>query len=122
MPMSFRVTGPGSPSVLSNVVHAIEQHVEWITDLISAARDTGTTVVEATAEAEEMWRQQLADTADQTLFEFANSWYVGTNVPGKPRFVLPYLGGVADYRERLEIIAQDNYTGFTQRQETNVVA
>ena len=111
-PNLFMVTGPGSPSVLSNVIHSIELHVEWITELMRVARDSSLPTVQVLPDAEESWRSELAETANTTLFEFANSWYVGSNVPGKPRVVLPYLSGVDEYRARINEVAERDYKGF----------
>lgn len=106
------VAGAGSPSVLSNVLISIEQHIEWITDQIKWLRDNGYTRAEATAAAQEEWTQHVYDVAAPTLFMKGNSWYVGANVPGKPRVFSLYLGGVGTYREHCEHVAKSNYTGF----------
>ncbi|WP_017537369.1 flavin-containing monooxygenase [Nocardiopsis halophila] len=111
-PNLFTVTGPGSPSVLSNMVVSIEQHVEWITDLIAWARDRGTGVVEAEPAAQRWWTDHVQEVAAATLFPRADSWYTGANVPGKPRVFLPYPGGVDVYRDVLEGVASSGYEGF----------
>ena len=111
-PNFFMVTGPGSPSVLSNMMVSIEQHVEWITDCIAHMKEEDLQVVEATATAENGWVNYGAAWADLTLFPQANSWYMGANVPGKPRVCLPFVGGVGAYRRACnDVIAQD-YLGF----------
>ncbi len=111
-PNLFTVTGPGSPSVLSNMVVSIEQHVEWITDCIAALRDQGIDSIEATPEAQEAWMEHVAEVAELTLFPRAASWYVGANVPGKPRVFMPYVGGVGPYRARCAAVAASGYEGF----------
>jgi cation diffusion facilitator CzcD-associated flavoprotein CzcO/acetyl esterase/lipase len=111
-PNLFLITGPGSPSVLSNMVVSIEQHVDWVSNCIAHMRHAGFDVIEATPLAEAAWVQHVNDYADITLATRANSWYVGANVPGKPRVFLPYIGGVDRYRRACdEVVAQD-YLGF----------
>ena len=111
-PNLFMVTGPGSPSVLSNMVVSIEQHVDWISDCIGWMRTHGKQRIEARTDAQEHWVTHVNEVADATLFAKANSWYTGANVPGKPRVFMPYLGGVAAYGEKCEAVAQGGYTGF----------
>ena len=106
-PNFFTITGPGSPSVLSNMMVSIEQHVEWVTDCITRLRDDGLATVEPTAQAEAGWMQHAQDCADITLFPLADSWYMGANVPGKARGLLPYVGGVDAYRKACdEVVAR----------------
>jgi cation diffusion facilitator CzcD-associated flavoprotein CzcO len=114
-PNLFTVTGPGSPSVLSNMVVSIEQHVEFITDCMVYARQLGCTAIEAKPEAQERWVEHVREVGDASLYPRAadaNSWYMGANVPGKPRMLLPYVGGVGEYRRRCEAIARAGYEGF----------
>lgn len=111
-PNLFTITGPGSPSVLSNMPVSIEQHVEWISDFIAYLAAKGLTRVEATVEAEEAWVDHVRDVASLTLFPKANSWYLGANIPGKKRVFMPYVGGVLPYRERCDEIARNSYEGF----------
>jgi cation diffusion facilitator CzcD-associated flavoprotein CzcO len=111
-PNLFTITGPGSPSVLSNMVVSIEQHVEWVTDCIGHLRAGGFAAIEATPEAEAGWVQHVAEVGAMTLFPVADSWYMGANVPGKPRVFLPYLGGVGVYRELCDGVAANGYQGF----------
>ncbi len=111
-PNFWAITGPGSPSVLSNMIVSIEQHVELIADTLSDMRDEGTTVIEATPTAEDGWVQHVNDCADITLFPRANSWYMGANVPGKPRVFLPYVGGVDGYRAACDEVRERDYLGF----------
>ena len=111
-PNLFIVAGPGSPSVFSNMIVSIEQHVEWIADCVAAMGERGVTVIEATEAAEEAWVNHVAEIAELTLFPQADSWYVGANVPGKPRVFLAYLGGVGAYRDLCDEVAADDYRGF----------
>lgn len=111
-PNLFVVTGPGSPSVISNVVVSIEQHVEWISSLIETARARGISRIEAAPEAEDEWVRHVSEVADATLFPVADSWFVGANVPGKPRIFMPYVGGVGAYRRICDDVAANGYRGF----------
>lgn len=110
-PNFFMVTGPGSPSVLSNMVPCIEQHVEFISDCIAWMRDNGKRLIEADPEAEQQWVATVNAIADMTVYPHCNSWYLGANVPGKPRVFSPCLG-VPDYFARCEEIAANGYEGF----------
>jgi cation diffusion facilitator CzcD-associated flavoprotein CzcO/acetyl esterase/lipase len=111
-PNFFMITGPGSPSVLSNMILSIEQHVEWIADCLDYMRKNNLNVIDATSKAESGWVKYGVATSDMTLFSKAQSWYMGSNVPGKPRVCLPYVGGVAAYRRVCNDIAADDYLGF----------
>jgi cation diffusion facilitator CzcD-associated flavoprotein CzcO/acetyl esterase/lipase len=111
-PNFFMVTGPGSPSVLSNMVVSIEQHVDWIAECLDDLRRKGYTRIEPTDTAESGWVQHVNDCADITLYPSANSWYMGANVPGKPRVFLPYVGGVGPYRATCDRVVADDYLGF----------
>jgi acetyl esterase/lipase len=111
-PNFFTITGPGSPSVLSNMAVSIEQHVEWVADLLSYMRAHRFETVEPTEVAEAGWNQHVADCAAITLHPLANSWYMGANVPGKPRVFLPYIGGVDAYRRACEEVVARGYLGF----------
>src|SRR5262249_47681712 len=112
-PNLFTVTGPGSPSVISNMVVSIEQHVDWIADCLAYLRSKGLGRVEATAEAEDAWVAHVNEVGNFTVFPLADSWYVGANVPGKPRTLMPYLGGVGAYRAKCAEVAAKGYEGFT---------
>ena len=112
-PNLFTVTGPTSPSVLTSMVPTIEQHVEWISDCIAHARACDRPRIEATREAEDAWMAHHEEVAAETLFPSCNSWYVGANVPGKPRTVTPYTGGFATYIEKCEAVVANGYEGFT---------
>jgi cation diffusion facilitator CzcD-associated flavoprotein CzcO len=111
-PNLFMITGPGSPSVLSNMIVSIEQHVDWIADCVAHLRQSGQTRIEATPAAEEAWVEHVNAVGDMTLYPLANSWYVGANVPGKPRVFMPYVGGVGLYREKCDDVARKGYEGF----------
>ena len=111
-PNLFMITGPGSPSVLSNMIVSIEQHVDWIADCISYLLRHGHDSIEATAEAEDAWVAHVDQVGHLTLYPRANSWYMGANVPGKPRVFMPYIGGVGTYRQTCDQIAAKGYEGF----------
>ncbi|MDA1116435.1 MAG: NAD(P)/FAD-dependent oxidoreductase [Proteobacteria bacterium] len=112
-PNFFTVTGPGSPSVLTNMPVAIEQHVEWITDCIGHLRRNGIDSIEPDPEAARRWGAHVNEAANATLLSKAkHSWYYGANVPGKPRVFMPYAGGMARYRRICEDVAARGYEGF----------
>jgi cyclohexanone monooxygenase len=111
-PNLFTITGPGSPSVLTNMLPSIEQHVEWIADCMLYAQEHGRGCVEPTLAAENDWVAHVNEIAGNTLFPSCNSWYVGANIPGKPRVFMPYIGGFPRYVETCRQIAADGYTGF----------
>jgi cyclohexanone monooxygenase len=111
-PNLFIITGPGSPSVLSNMIVSIEQHVDWIADCLSYMRAHGLDTMEAVKEAEDKWVAHVNDVAYTTLFPQANSWYMGANIPGKPRIFMPYIGGVGPYRQICNDVAAKGYEGF----------
>ncbi len=111
-PNLFTVTGPGSPSVLANMVTAIEQHVEWIAELLAHAQSEGVARVEADHDAQEEWVEHVNGVAAITLFPTCSSWYLGANVAGKPRVFMP-LPGFADYAEHCTHVAEAGYEGFT---------
>lgn len=110
-PNLFVITGPGSPSVLSNMLPSIEQHVDWIADCMAWMRDRGHAAIEATAEAENEWVAHVGEVAGATLYPTCNSWYLGANVPGKPRVFMPYLG-FPPYVEKCDAVAANDYEGF----------
>ena len=114
-PNLYTITGPASPSVFSNMMISIEQHVDWITNCVTHLRDTGKASIEASVEAEEFWVAHNLEAGDATLYPLANSWYMGSNVPGKPRVLMPYIGGVGVYREECDDIVADNYRCFVMR-------
>jgi cyclohexanone monooxygenase len=109
-PNMFLITGPGSPSVLSNMINSIEQHVEWISGCMDYLRGEGVTRIAADAKVQEDWVAHVRHVADQTLFPRAASWYMGANIPGKPRVFMPYIG--AGYRKKCNEVAASGYEGF----------
>jgi cyclohexanone monooxygenase len=111
-PNLFVVTGPGSPSVLTNMVTAIEQHVDWISDCLRHLRAEGHKVIEATSQAESNWVLTTNEVAARTLYMRASSWYLGANIAGKPRVFMPYVGGFNRYREICEEVVTSGYEGF----------
>lgn len=111
-PNLFFITGPGSPSILTNVVVSIEQHVDWIARCIQHMNATQKSKIQAQAPAQEAWVQRVNDLAKNTLFPASASWYMGANVPGKPRVFLPFLGGLGTYTEICEQVISDGYRGF----------
>jgi len=114
-PNLFTVTGPGSPSVLSNMMVSIEQHVDWIVDCIAHLRERGIATIEPTDEREDAWVAHVREVGDASLYPRAASWYMGANIPGKPRVLLPYVGGVGAYRELCDAVAESGYEGFVLR-------
>jgi cation diffusion facilitator CzcD-associated flavoprotein CzcO len=113
-PNFFTITGPQSPSVLSNMPVSIEQHVEWVTNCIAAMRTAGMTAIEATPQAQDRWVDHVNEIVNKTLMTGANSWYMSANISGKPRAFLPYLGpaGVGGYRKTCDEVALNGYEGF----------
>ena len=113
-PNLFTITGPGSPSVLSNVIVAIEQHVDWIADCLSYLIENDHSTIEATADAVEGWVAHVNEVAEGTMYVApdCNSWYLGSNIEGKARVFMPYVGGLGRYRQRCDEIAANGYEGF----------
>ena len=111
-PNLFLITGPGSPSVLTNVIVSIEQHVNWIADCLGEMRARGTGRIAAAPAAEDAWVAHVNEVASRTLFPTTASWYMGANIPGKPRVFLPYVGGFQNYSRICAEIVADNYCGF----------
>jgi len=111
-PNLFIVNGPGSPSVLANMVLTSEHQVEWIGETIAGLDRRGKHVIEATAQAQQEWGEHCSKLAEGSLMLKANSWYVGANIPGKPRVFLPYIGGLPRYMDECADVAQDSYRGF----------
>ena len=114
-PNLFTVNGPCNPALLTNVPVSIEHDVEWITDCIAALEADGFTSIEPTEEAERAWVRHVADAVDGTLYLEADSWWLGANIPGKPRRFMLYIGGHADFRARCDAVAKAGYTGFERR-------
>ena len=117
-PNLFIITGPGSPSVLSNMMVSIEQHVDWVTDCIGFMRDRQLDCMEASKAAEDDWVAHVNEVAHGTLYPQANSWYMGANIPGKPQVFMPYIGGVGAYRQICNEVAAKGYEGFVMTAAT----
>ncbi|MFI6737551.1 flavin-containing monooxygenase [Nonomuraea sp. NPDC050451] len=111
-PNMFTITGPGSPSVLSNMMVSIEQHVDWIADCLQRLRARGIATIDADPPAEDAWVDHVNQVAGRTLYPRADSWYLGANIPGKPRVFMPYVGGVGAYRQKCDQVTADGYAGF----------
>ena len=107
------ITGPGSPSVFSNMVVSIEQHADWVVDRLVAMREAGFTAIEATEAAQAGWARHMADCAQLTLHRLANTWYTGANVPGKAPGLMPYPGGVGPYRTICDEVVSRGMLGFS---------
>ena len=112
-PNLFALAGPGSPSVLSNMLVSIEQHVNWVAACIGYVTEQGLTRVEASARAQADWVEHVNEVAGQTLYPTCNSWYLGANIPGKPRIFMPYAGGVPTYADKCAAVAANGYEGFS---------
>jgi len=119
IPNLFIVTGPGSPSVKGQMTVSIEQHVDWIADCLAHLRTHGVARIEASRAAEAAWVAHVNDVADATLFAKVDSWYTGSNIPGKPRVFMPYVAGIGAYRRKCDEVAARGYEGFvlTRRSE-----
>ena len=111
-PNLFMITGPGSPSVLTNMMVSIEQHVDWVTDCLLHMRAQGLEILEPTLAAEDDWVEHVNVVAHKTLFPLAASWYMGANIPGKPRIFMPYVGGAGKYRQICDEVVAEGYKGF----------
>ena len=113
LPNLFTISGPGSPSVLANMVLHAEVQVDWVIDLILAARRLGVSEVEPRRDAARVWTYHVAQAAEQTLFpKAASSWYLGSNIEGKKRVFMPYIGGFGNYRRQCDDVARRNYAGL----------
>ncbi len=111
-PNFYSMVGPGSPSAQSNMPLAAQEHGDWVADLLGHLRERGLTRVEAETSAQEEWTAHVAEVASHTLYSQANSWYLGANVPGKPRVFMVYLGGMPYYREHCARVAAEGYRGL----------
>jgi cyclohexanone monooxygenase len=111
-PNLFMVTGPQSPGVKSQMILSCEQHVDWIANCLVHLRNSNYRRITATQEAEKGWVAHNNWVADQTLYPMANSWYMGSNIPGKPRIFMPYVGGVHTYKKKCDEVAEAGYEGF----------
>jgi cyclohexanone monooxygenase len=111
-PNMFMITGPGSPGVKSQMILSCEQHVDWIVGLLRHMAANGIVTAEPTDEAQTDWTRHVGEVADRTLYPLANSWYMGANIPGKPRVFMPYVGGVHSYKKKCDAVAAEGYPGF----------
>ena len=111
-PNLFIITGPGSPSVKTNMVCHIEQHVDWITDCIGHLVQAGIGTIETPRDKEDAWVQHVNEVADATLYPLADSWYTGANIPGKPRVFMPYVGGLDKYKALCDRETETRYQSF----------
>ena len=121
-PNRFIVTGPGSPGVKTQMIASIEQHVDWIADAIDHLGRHQLDRIEPTPNAESDWVHHVNQVADSTLYPLANSWYMGANIPGKPRVFMPYVGGFDRYKKRCDEVAAQGYPGFSLTRHATVDA
>ncbi len=112
LPNLFMVTGPQSPGVKSQMILSIEMHVDWIAECLERMRRNGQRRIVATAKAQEEWVNHVREVAEATLYPQANSWYMGANIPGKPRVFMPYVGGVHTYKKVCDEVVAKGYEGF----------
>jgi cyclohexanone monooxygenase len=111
-PNLFMITGPGSPSVLASMIQAIEQHVDWMVDMMAHMRDTGARTFEPRVEDEDRWVGHVNEVSQVSLRSTCSSWYVGANVPGRPRVFMPYIGGFPVYVQKCNEVMDTGYDGF----------
>ncbi len=117
IPNLFMVTGPQSPGVKSQMILSIEMHVDWIAECIRHMRSEGYNRVVPTFDAQDKWVDHVREVADATLYPQANSWYMGANIPGKPRVFMPYVGGVHTYKAICDEVVENAYKGFAMSGE-----
>lgn len=111
-PNLFMITGPGSPSVLASMIQAIEQHVDWLVDCLGHMRDVGATSIEPALKDEDAWVEHVNDVSTVSLRSTCSSWYVGTNIPGRPRVFMPYIGGFPVYVQKCNEVMNGGFEGF----------
>jgi len=111
-PNLFMITGPGSPSVLASMIQAIEQHVDWLADLIGHMRDIGANAIEPTLADEDAWVEHVNEVSKVSLRSTCSSWYVGANIPGRPIVFMPYIGGFPVYVQKCNEVMSNGYDGF----------
>jgi len=111
-PNMFLITGPGSPGVKSQMILAIEQHTDWIVECLKHMQARGMNRIEAETPSVTAWVEHVNEVANSTLYPLANSWYLGANIPGKPRVFMPYVGGFHNYKKKCDTVAQNDYEGF----------
>ena len=114
-PNFFMITGPGSPSVLASMIQAIEQHVDWVADCIGHVRDVGARTIEPTVASEDEWVEHVNEVAKVSLRSTCSSWYVGANVPGRPRVFMPYIGGFPVYVQKCNDVMTNGFEGFVMQ-------
>jgi len=112
VPNLFTITGPGSPSVLASMIQAIEQHVDWLADCMAHMRDVGAATIEPKREDEDAWVEHVTDVSTVSLRSTCSSWYVGTNIPGRPRVFMPYIGGFPVYVQKCNEVMSAGFDGF----------
>ncbi|OBP78347.1 hypothetical protein BAE39_30005 [Mesorhizobium loti] len=115
----FIVTGPGSPTVLTDMIVAIEYDVKWVAEWIAHLIGVSAAYIEAAASAEEKWRDQVSKAAEETLYTQAKSWYLAVNIPGNRAVFIPYVGGVPTYQKICDEVATAGYRGFNIREPSN---
>ena len=111
-PNMFMVTGPGSPSVLTNMLVSIEQHVDWIFDCIDYLKRNNFKTIEPSLKAENTWMDHNQEVAKNHVRSSCNSWYIGANIEGKARIFMPYVGGFPEYVKKCEEVSTNDYEGF----------
>ena len=111
-PNLFMITGPGSPSVLASMIQAIEQHVDWLVDCLGHMRDVGASTIEARVEDEDAWVEHVNEVSKVSLRSTCSSWYVGTNIAGRPRVFMPYIGGFPIYVQKCNEVMSNGFDGF----------
>jgi len=111
-PNLFMITGPGSPSVLASMIQAIEQHVDWLADCLGHMRDIGAATIEPVLADEDAWVEHVNDVSTVSLRSTCSSWYVGTNIPGRPRVFMPYIGGFPVYVQKCNEVMNSGFDGF----------
>jgi cyclohexanone monooxygenase len=111
-PNLFTITGPGSPSVLASMIQAIEQHVDWMADLMAHMRDIGAATIEPIQTYEDEWVEHVNEVSKISLRSTCSSWYVGANIPGRPRVFMPYIGGFPIYVQKCNEVMSNGFEGF----------
>ena len=111
-PNLFTITGPGSPSVLASMIQAIEQHVDWMADCIAHLRDVGAATIEPVQNDEDEWDAHVNEVSKVSLRSTCSSWYVGANIPGRPRVFMPYIGGFPVYVQKCNEVMSNGFEGF----------
>jgi cyclohexanone monooxygenase len=111
-PNLFMITGPGSPSVLASMIQAIEQHVDWMADCMAHLRDLGAATIEPMQRDEDEWVDHVNEVSKVSLRSTCSSWYVGANIPGRPRVFMPYIGGFPIYVQKCNEVMSNGFEGF----------